>query len=190
MAAGIEAGARLDRRELAAEIRDAVRGARIGGRGEQADDALLAEQVAGGVEMLDADIVEINTPVYARVDVGLCDDERPRLLEERHDLRRHFKELGAAAQHAQFALAHDAERAVEVRPQLVVLELVVAHAEEGEVVGEQPLQKLDRLGELVDRQWRRVVLHVRDDAVDAVEHRAPVGDGKPHFGEDALERLG
>src|SRR6185312_9264624 len=43
MAAGIEAGARLDRRELAAEIRDAVRRARIGGRGEQADDALLAE---------------------------------------------------------------------------------------------------------------------------------------------------
>ena len=80
MAAGIEAGALLDRRDLAAQIGNAVRGARIGGRGEQPDDAVFADQIAGGVEALDADVVEIDAPVHARVDIGLGDDQRPRLL--------------------------------------------------------------------------------------------------------------
>ena len=89
-----------------------MRGARIGGGGEQPDDAMLADQVAGSVEALDADIVEIDAPVHARVDIGFGDDQRPRLLQERHDLRRVFEQLVAAPQHAQLARAHDAERAV------------------------------------------------------------------------------
>ncbi len=46
-----EAGALLDRRDLAPHIGNAVRIARIGGRGEQTDDAMLADQIAGGVEI-------------------------------------------------------------------------------------------------------------------------------------------
>jgi hypothetical protein len=45
MAVGVEAGALLDAGDLAAEIRNAVRGARIGSRREQPDDALLPMKV-------------------------------------------------------------------------------------------------------------------------------------------------
>ena len=115
MAARIEAGARLDGRDLAAQIRNAVRGARIGGRGEKSDDPMLADQIAGRVEALDADIVEIDAPVHARMNIRLGDDQRPRLLEERHDLRRDLEKLIAALEHTQFARAHDAERAFKLR---------------------------------------------------------------------------
>jgi len=47
-------------------------GTGIGGGGEQPDDAEFADQIAGGVEMLDTDIVEIDTPVHAGVDIGLA----------------------------------------------------------------------------------------------------------------------
>ena len=84
--------------------------------------------------------------------------------------------------------AHDAERAVEIGLQRVAVEGVVAHAEEGEIVGQQPLQELDRLGDLVDRQRRRIGLEIGDDAVDALEHGAPVLHRQPHFAEHARER--
>ena len=84
-------------------------GARIGRRGEQSDDAVLADQIARRVETLDADIIEIDAPVHARVDIGLGDDQQPRLLQERHDFRRVLEQFVAALEHAQFARTHDAE---------------------------------------------------------------------------------
>ena len=163
-------------------------GARIGGGGEQPDDAVLADQIAGGVEALDADIVEIDAPVHARVDIGLGDDQRARLLQERHDLRRELEPLLAAPQHAQLARAHDAERAVEIRLERLAVAHVVAQAEEGEIVGQQPLQELDRLGDLVHRQRRRIALELVDDAGDALAHGAPVLHRQPHFAEHGLQR--
>ena len=189
VARAFEAGAFLDVGDLAAQIRDAVRRARIGGGGEQADDAELADQIAGGVEALDADVIEIDAPVHVGVDVGLGDDQRPRLLQERHDLRRDLQQLLAAAQHAQFARAHDAEPAVVVGLQLVAVEDVVAHADEGEIVGEQPPEELDCLRDLVDRQRRRIGLELGDDGVDALAHRLPVFDRKPHLAEHREQRL-
>ena len=141
-----------------------------------------------GVEALDADIVEIDAPVHAGVDIGLGDDQQPRLLQERHDLRRVFEQLVAALEHAQVARAHDAERAVEIRLERLAVEAVVAHAEESEIVGQQPLQELDRLGDLVDRQRRRIGFEFRDHGVDALEHRPPVLHRQPHFAEHVLER--
>ena len=115
MAVGVESGARLDRRDLAAQIRDAVCRARIGGGGEQPDDAMLADEVAGRVEALDPDVIEINAPVHAGMNIGLGNDQQPRLLEKRHDLRRDLQEFVAALEHAQLARAHDAERAFKIR---------------------------------------------------------------------------
>ena len=188
MAVGGKAGARLDAGDLAAQIGNAVRGARIGGRGEQPDDALLADQIARGVEALDADVVEIDPPVHARVDIGLGDDQQPRLAQECHDFRRVFEQFLAALEHAQLGRAHDAERAVIIGLQRVAVESVIAHAEEGEVIGQKPLQELDRLGDFVDRQRRRVGLEVGDRAVDALEHGAPVLHRKPHLAEHGAER--
>lgn len=115
MTAGAEAGALLDAGDLAAQIRNAVRRTRVGGRGEQADDTELADQVSRGVELLDADIVEIDAPMHARADIGLGDDERPRLLQKRHDFRGKLEQFGAAPQYAQFARTHDAETAFKHR---------------------------------------------------------------------------
>ena len=42
----------------------------------------------------------------------------------------------------------------------LAVEHIIAHAEEGEIVGRQPLQELDRFGDLVDRQRRRIVLEL------------------------------
>ena len=188
MTAWVEAGARFDARDLAAQIGNAVRGARIGGGGEQPDDALLAHQIAGRIEALDADIVEIDAPVHVGVDIGLGDDQQPRFLEERHDFRGEFDQLVAVLEHAQFTQAHDAERAVKVGFQRLAVEGVIAHAEEGEIVGQQPLQELDRLGDLIHRQRRRVGLEIGDDAVGALEHGAPVLHRQSHFAEHARER--
>ena len=73
-----------------------LRAARIGRRREQPDDAVLSNKIARRVKTLDPDIVEIDAPVHARMNVGLGNDEKPRFLEECHDLRRYFQELGAA----------------------------------------------------------------------------------------------
>ena len=89
----------------------------------------------------------------------------------------------------QFARAHDAERAVIIRHQRVAVEGVVAQAEEGEIVGQQPLQEMDGLGDLVDRQRRRIALELVDDGVDALEHGAPVGHRRAHLREHGGKRL-
>ena len=44
-------------------------------------------------------------------------------------------------------------------------------------------QELDRLGDLVDRQRRRIGLQLGDDVVDALDHRPPVLHREPHLGE-------
>ena len=92
-------------------------------------------------------------------------------------------------QHPQVARAQDAEPAVEIRLAMHwPSTTVVAHAEEGEIVGQQPLQELNRFGDLVDRQRRRIGLELGDIRVDALEHRAPVVHGEPHVAEHGLQR--
>ena len=188
MTARIEPRALFDGGELAAQIGDAVRRARIGGRGEQADDAVFADKIAAGIETLDADIIEINAPVHARMDVRLGDDQRPRLVEKRHDLRRHLQRFAAAAQHLEIARAHDAEPRVEIGLDRPAIDRVIAHAEKGEIVGQQPLQELDRFGKFVHRQRRRIALEPGDDGLDTAAHRLPVLDGKADLCQHALER--
>ena len=72
---------------------------------------------------------------------------------------------------------------------LVAVEDVVAHADKGEIVGEQPLQELDRFRDFVDRQRRRIGFQLGDDGVDALEHRPPVLHRKPHLAEHRLQRM-
>src|SRR5262249_38097655 len=115
MAVRIEAEALLDMNDLAPQIRDAVSRARVGRRREQADDANLAEQVAFLVETLDADVIEIGAAVDQRFDVRLGDEQRPWLLEERHDLRRELEQIVAAPEHAQFGRTHDSQRGAVIR---------------------------------------------------------------------------
>ena len=98
-----------DRLGLRAQIGDLHHRARVGGRGEQADDAQFAGQLAFLVEGLDADIVEIGAAVHDRLGVGLGDDQRIRAVEEGADFRRGRHRFGAAAQHADIGIGKDAE---------------------------------------------------------------------------------
>ena len=87
--------------------------------------------------------------------------------------------------------AQDAEPAVRHHhvAALVAGHGVFAHAEEREVVGDQPFEELGRLGDLLDRQRRRIVLDLDDQLADARQHRPPVGDAQPHVAEHRVDRL-
>ena len=126
--------------------------------------------------------------MHACVNIGLGDDQQPRLLQERHDFRRNLEQFVAALEHAQLARPHDAEPALEYGLQRRTVDRVVAHAEECEIVGQQPAQKLDRFGDFIHRQRRRIGFKFFDDVVDVIEHRPPVFHGEPHFTQNALDR--
>ncbi len=178
MAVGIEARAAHQVVDLAPQIRDRAGRARVGRGGEQADDAEFADQPAVIVEALHADVVHVHATVHARTHVRLGDNERLRLLQEFHDLGRDRDQFVAAAQYPHLGGAQDAESGLEDR--LVILVLVVAsqrvfaHAEEGEIVGDQPFEELGRLGDFLDGQRRRIVLDLGDHLADARHHRPPV----------------
>ncbi len=189
MAVRVEARARDHGSGLAAQIRDAEGRARIGGRGEQPDDAEDADQPAGGVVALDADQVHGDAAVDARLLVGLDDDQRLRLLEEGARRGRHLQPLAALGHHFIVAVSQDPEHRVGLLGEhaggLVIG--VAAHPQEGEIVVQQPLQELDRLGDLVGGQRRRPALEIRDGLVQAREHRPPVGDRELHLGQRLAE---
>ena len=65
---------------------------------------------------------------------------------------------------------------------------IVARAEQREIVGRDPFQKLDRFGDLVGRQRRRIGPQFGDDLAGARQHRPPILDGDAHVGEDVFER--
>ena len=190
MAVRIEAGAPHDGVDLAAQIRDRARRARIGGRREQPDDAELADELAVGVEALDADVVHVDVPVHARAHGGLGDDEQRRLVQQRADLRRDDEGLVPSLHGRHLAPAQDTEPAGENRLQrgLAGGEGVVANAEEGEIVRDQPFQELDGLGDLGDRRRRRIGLEPGNLGGDARGHLAPILDAGPDIGEHPLDR--
>src|SRR5262245_33115182 len=115
MTVRVNTGTRLDRRNLAAQIRNGPRGPSIGSRRKQPDDPVLADQIARRVEALHADVVEIDPPMHAGMDVRLGDDERTRFLQERHDLRRDLQQFIAALEHAQLSRTHDAKGTLKLR---------------------------------------------------------------------------
>src|ERR1700743_3598594 len=109
MTARIETCPALHRVDLAPQIRNRMGRARIGRRGEQPEDAELADWIAVGVEALDADIIEISAAMDTRLHVGLHDDERLRLLEEGAKLRRHRHRLAAARKHRDVVMTENAQ---------------------------------------------------------------------------------
>ena len=112
-------------------------------------------------------------------------------VQEFADLRRDGDQLVAAPQDLDLGLAQDAEARIGDRLKRDLLgaahEFIFAHAEEGEVVVEQPLQEGDRFGQLVDRDGRRVLLIGADRLAHALLHGPKVEHGDPHVGEHGFE---
>ena len=69
-------------------------------------------------------------------------------------------------------------------------QLVLAVAEEREVVVLHPLEQGLGLGDLVGADRRRVLVELGDDLPCTRAHRAPVVDRRPHVREDPLELRG
>ena len=152
--AGAQVGARDHPLDLAAQQRDLARIAVVGGGREQAEEAVLAEHPALGVEPPHADVVEIDRAVHGRAAVGLGDHQRHRQARQAAHLRRQRCEaarvrararLGLAAQQAH-RRALDAAQLVAV---LLAQEVVAGVAEEGEVVVGDPAQEGLDLGDLL-----------------------------------------
>jgi hypothetical protein len=65
MTVRIETGALDDAVDLAPQIGNGAHRTRVGGRGEQAAEPPFADELAVAVEMLDADVVEIDAAMHA-----------------------------------------------------------------------------------------------------------------------------
>ena len=183
----IVAGAAHDLVHLPAQERDVGDRARIGRGREQADDPQLAPQPALGGEQLDADIVHVDAPVDARLDVRLGDDERHRLGEERADLGRHRHEFAPAPQHLHVGVGEDAEAFLADEVLVAFVEPIFAGAEKREMVGGEPFEEGERLGDLVGRKRRRVGPIGLDGLADPAPHRGPVADGRADVRIGALQ---
>ena len=182
MARGVEPGALKHAGDLVPKVRHRARGAGIGGRGEEPDDAQFALKLAFGVQKLHPDIIEINAAVDFRFYVRFGDEKWCRFFQEGADFGRHHHEFLATAQNLDIGVAQDAEtfRGDRVGEHIRLGEAIFADAEEGEIVRQQPVEKLHGFGDLIRRQQRRVGAKARRDLGHARAHRQPVG----HCGAD------
>ena len=135
VARGQERGALHDRGELAPQQRHLARVRRVGSVGVEAEEARLAAHLALGVEVLDADVVEMAGPVHGRARVRLGEQQdllHPRALAriggKRGEARRH-RLARTLAQDAETAAGNDAQHVFAAGGG----DLVVAAAEEGEI---------------------------------------------------------
>ena len=144
VAAGQEAGAVEHGLHLPPQQRDLPRARAVDGVGEEAEEAALRLHLAGFVEPLDADVVEIGRPVHGRPRVRLGQVEQGLLARELAHLRRQLREAERVGLLP--FVAEDAEPGSFDRGEHVLAafgpDLVLPVAEEGEVVVVHPLQQL------------------------------------------------
>ncbi len=188
-----EAGARQAVGDLLAEQRNLARILAVGAGGEQADEELLADDVAGGVELLHADGVHVHGPMHGRAAVGLGDHEHPRLAQELPHVRRQLLEIAQAVEHRILLVAQDAEaglRRDRDRGGVVVAEeIVFAIAEIGEVVVVEPFEEGLGLRHLVGRQAGRRRVQRGEDLLGAGAHLPPVGGRGADIRQHLLEQV-
>ena len=173
---------------LLAQHRDPAYGLGVGGRGEQAEEAALADDLAVVVELLHADVVEEDRAVHGRLRVGLGQHQEVLVAcAGGHRLREHARGRRVGAQDAEAGAGHGDQRLLVA----VGLEDVLAVAEEGEVVVGQPAQQGGALLDLVVGERWRVLLDVLDDPLDLGVHPLPVLDGvtdvDEHLGQLVLD---
>jgi hypothetical protein len=141
-------------------------GAHVGLRGEEADHAQLALERAITVVGLDADIIHVCAPVHPAHDIGLGDDQRRRGEVEAADLGRHGDELAAAPQHLDRGVAQHAKPAALTGQKIAAFrvagEFEFAHAEEGEVVLGEPIEKGQRFGAQIRGNGRADAVELGD----------------------------
>ena len=189
VAARVEAAALEDLLGLLADQRDPHQALGVGRTREQTEEAALAVHLAVRVEGLHTDVVEVRRPVHGGPGVGLGQHQQRLLARLRLD------GLGQPAERLRHLLvgAQDAQAGPGDGDQVVVavafLELVLAVAEEGEVLVGQPLEQVGGLTDLLVVERWRVAAQVGDDRRDLAVHLEPVLDGLTDVAEHALDVL-
>src|ERR1700741_2463916 len=92
----VETGAADDAVDLPPQIGNSAGPGRVSGRGEQAAEPALADELAAAVKALDADVIEIDAPVHTRANGRLGDDEQFWLFEKSANLWRNRQRLVSA----------------------------------------------------------------------------------------------
>ena len=112
-------------------------------------------------------------------------------MQQRADLRCDDEGLVPAPHHRHFTGTQKAEPALEDRLEqsAAVGECIIANAEKREIVCYQPIQEIDRLGDLGDGQGRRLALELGNRLADARQHDAPVRYADAHVAQHALQRF-
>jgi hypothetical protein len=178
-------------RDLAADERHLARIGGVGRGGVEADEPALAHDLPLGVEALHSDVVEVSRTMDGRARVGLGEHQQPRLARERAKLLGKLTEARRDA--AQPGLPQDPEAAARQDPQLVLAvharELVVAVAEEGEMVVGGPGEERADLRGLLLVEARGGRLELLDDVLHPRAHRLPVLVGGAHVGQHVLDAL-
>jgi len=94
-------------------------------------------------------------PVYARANIGLGNDQRNWLAQEFVHFRRHGQKLAAATEDLHGGISQDTQaRSSGCEHCRLVIGAgigIVAQAKKGEVIGLEPFEKLDRLGDFSHR---------------------------------------
>ncbi len=175
-----EAGAGEDLGHLAIHQRDPADTVGVGAGGEQPEEAPLTDHLAGGVEGLHPDVVQIDRAVHGGPGVGLGHHEQGLLPR----LGSGLGVQPVVARARGLVVPQDAQTGAGLGHQGVVSvplgEAVLAVAEEGEVALGQPGQQPPRLGDLLEVDARRRgVQDLLPDLDDPGLHHGPVLDRHP-----------
>ncbi len=192
VAGGRVAGPRDDRLDLAAEQRDLARAAVVGGRGEEAEEAMLARDAAVRRVALDADHVEIGSAMHGAARRALGDQQRCQGIA-RALADRGRQGVEAPRSLARIVVLEDAEAAAldpaEVNAAPILLEPVLGVAEKGEMVVGEPAQERLDLEQLLAGDDARGRCQARQPLLDLGLHRPPVIDALTDVVEHAIEVL-
>ncbi len=171
-----------------AHQRDLPRAAVVGAGGVQADEALLGDRVALGVELQHADVVHVARTVHGGAAVGLGEDQRVHRAALRQVVRGQRLDV---ARRRGVALAQQAQSAVLDGSQdaRAFLHAVFAVAEEREVVGRRPAQELLRLAAAIIVHGHAAGGHVVGQGQHLLAHGRPVAHDGADFVQHAADAL-
>ncbi len=181
----IESGLIHERADLHPQQRDRPRAVVIRDRREEPEEPPLHGRPAAVVEHLDADVIERRSPVNGRALARLRDHERV--------LRARLLAGGAREPGARLVTvgAQQTETGAGARLELVELrafdELVLAVAEQREVIAREPFQEGAGFRLQVLREPARCT-EVGRGGAQPFEHRRPILDGCAHRAQRARQR--
>ena len=190
VAAGVEAAAAQHLAGLLAQQRDADQRLGVRRGREEPEEAPLPRDLAVGAEGLHPDVVEVRRAVHGRARVGLRQHQQGALarlgLDRLGQPRERLGLVLVEAQDAQARAGHGTQDVLSV----VLLQRVLAVAEEGEVVLGEPLEELGALPDLLRIQvGRRPAPQLGDDVEHPLAGARPVLDGLAHVAQHPLDVL-